>query len=493
MAKKVTTLFIRDNGICIAVFNGQKIDKWAAAPLEPGLVVQGFITDLPKVAAAVRDCMKSAGIRGGKTVVGVSGVNSLYRLITLPEMPENLLAEAIRREAKRVLPVSLDEVYLSYQEVPAISKGEKRLFLATYPKNTTEAVVKTARLAGLDPYLMDLAPLALARIPDEPRAIIVHARGTHADILIIEDRMPQLIRVLALSADTASLAEKLPGISEELSRTVIFYNSSHAERPLNPSVPLFVSGELASSPESWPQLVGRLNFPVSLLTTGFVIPDGMPENDFMINVGLALKEIAAENARPNASFINFNILPEVYRPRRVNLSYVIWPVLGIIVIASLIYGATFVSRAAKDTEVLRQQAAQGAPCIAEQRQKLAALKSDVEKLRPKVAPLDAEKAQYDAITGIFTSTLSGLNANRDKVDSDMSQRVVGMLPFNKSDLGLLSVTHDGSEISITGNAAHESHIFSYGRKLRESGGINAVIVQSIQAIEGGYTYKLLLR
>jgi Tfp pilus assembly PilM family ATPase len=38
-------------------------------------------------------------------------------------MPDALLGEAVRREAKRVLPVSLDDVNLSYQAVPSANKG----------------------------------------------------------------------------------------------------------------------------------------------------------------------------------------------------------------------------------------------------------------------------------------------------------------------------------------------------------------------------------
>jgi type IV pilus assembly protein PilM len=495
MAKKITTLFIRDEGIYVAVLNGQKIEKWASSPLEAGLVVQGLITDEAKVAASVRDLMKNEQIRGGKTVVGVSGANSLYRMITLPEMPDALLAEAVRREAKRVLPVSLDEVYLSHQEVPSVSKGEKRLFLVTYPKNTTDAVIKTSRLAGIDPYLMDLAPLALARIPDEPRAIIVNARGSHADIIVLEDKLPQLIRVLSLSAEAGTLQEKLPGVTEELARTVIFYNSSHAEKPLNQTVPLFVCGELCEFPETWPQLVGRLNFPVSALHSSIEIPEGMPGSDFMVNIGLGLKEFAVERSATNASIINLNILPEVFHPKKVPVSSVLLPVIAVVGVGLLAYMATFVIRATNDTKVLRQQVASGAPAIAAQQQKIVSLKSDLDKLTPQIAPLDAQITQLNSTASIFTSTMSSLETNRTKLYSDMNERVIGKLPFNKHNLTLLNVTVDTGTFSINGIAQNEDYIFDYTRKLRESGGISEVLITSIQYNKdaNNYTFDLVIK
>jgi type IV pilus assembly protein PilM len=469
MAKKITTLFIRDSGIYIAVVNGQRVDKWASGPLEPGLVSQGLVTDEPKVAAAIRDLMKQHQIGGGKAVIGVSGVSSLYRVITLPEMPDALLGEAVRREAKRVLPVSLDEVYLSFQEVPAVSKGEKRLFLATYPRNITDTMVRTARLAGLTPYLMDLAPLALSRIPDEPRSIVINARGDHADIIVIEDRLPQLIRVLSLPAEAASITEKLPGITEELNRTIIFYNSSHSEKPVNQSVPLFVCGELADNKEIWPQLVGRLNFPVSALPPTLEIPEGFPVNEFMVNIGLALKESAGERTGTNFSTVNLNILPEGYQPKKIPLSTVLVPVFLVIGIGILVYMATFVFRSRSDTAGLRKQVTASQAPIAVQTERITFIKGEIDQLTPQNAPVDDQVAKLNATAAIFTSTMTELESNRAKIDSDMHDKVIGKLPGNKDSLGLTSVTHDGTVITINGVASDESYIFSYARSLREAG------------------------
>jgi type IV pilus assembly protein PilM len=501
MAKKITTLFVRDNGIYLAVLNGQRIEKWAFGQLEPGLVKQGLVTDEPKVSAAVRDLMQQHKISGGKAVVGVSGVNSLYRMITLPEMPDSLLGEAVRREAKRVLPVSLDDVYLSYQEVPAVSKGEKRIFLTTYPRNNTDAMVRTARQAGLMPYLMDLAPLALSRIPDEPRSIIVNARGDYADIIVVEDRIPQLIRVLALPAEAGSIIEKLPGITEELNRTIIFYNSSHTEKPLNQSVPLFVSGELSENQDVWPRLVGRLNFPVSAFPATVEVPADLKVDDFMVNIGLALKEFGTERAGTGFSTINLNILPAAYHPKRVPLSSVLVPVFIVVGLGIIAYVAVLVYQASQDTKTLRQQVTSSQAPIVAQTKKIADLKAEVDKLTPQNAPVDAQVAQLNATAAIYTSTLDGVKLNRETIYTDLHDKVVGKLPGNKESLGLTSINDDGNSVNLSGVALDESYIFTYARDLRSTG--YTTVVSNITAVDTvdpetsvtstTYTFNLLLK
>ncbi len=491
MAKKITTLFVRDDSVNVLVADGPRVEKWASAPLEAGLVTQGLIADEDKVAAAIRELFKANGLRGGKVVTGIAGAGSLYRIITLPEMPDALLGEAVRREARRVLPISLDEVNLSYQAVPAAVKGERKLFLATYPKNTIEVMIRTVRKAGLDPYLMDLAPLALARVPDEARAIVVSVRSNQADIIVVEDRLPQLIRVLSLPSEAASMAEKLSGVAEELTRTVIFYNSSHAEKPITQAVPLFVCGELADDPAIWPQLAGRLNFTVALLPTPLEHGEDFPANDFMVNMGLALKEFAADRAGANFSVVNLNILPEVYHPKRIPLSYVLIPVLAVIGIGVIAYMASFVVRSRADTNRLQDELAKSEPPIAQQTQRIAELKAEVTRVTPLAAPIDAQIAQINATTAVHKSTMAGLLANRTKVDSDLKDRAVGLLPANRANLSLAEVSHDGAVISIAGTAAQEDYIFQYSRKIRETG--IGVLVSSIQFDGSAYTFNLVVK
>jgi type IV pilus assembly protein PilM len=341
MAKKVTTLFIRDTVINLLVMNGQRVEKWASLPLEPGLVSQGLIVDEAQVADKVKQLFKETGAKANKVITALSGHDSLYRIITLPELPEAILPEAVKREARRTIPTPLEEVYYSYQRLSA-PRGEGRVFLVTFPRNLGDALVKTLHQAGIRPYIMDLAPLALCRIPNEPRAIIVNARLEHLDVMVIADRLPQVIRRLSLPGEAASLEERLPLIAEEFTRTIAFYNSSHIEKPLDSTVPVFVCGDLAAVPESWPSVVGLAGYQVSLLPSPVETPEGFNPNEFMVNIGLALKELLPEKGEANFSIVNFNALPQVYVPPRFSIARVLIPVGVVVGIGLIIFGVIFI-------------------------------------------------------------------------------------------------------------------------------------------------------
>jgi len=484
MAKKIKTLFISDNAVNLVVVEKKRVKKWASLPLESGLVSQGLVQDEAKVADEVTKLFKLAKVGARRVIAGLSGVNSLYRLISLPELPEAILPEAVRQEARRVIPVPLDEVYLSYQLLPA-AMGETRIFLATFPRNEADVLIRTLRRAGVEPYLMDLAPLALCRTLDEPRAIIVNARLDHLDVVIMEDRLPQLIRTLSLPVEAASLSERLPAITEEVDRTVAFYNSSHKEKPLDSSVPMFVCGDPVQAPESWQSLAGKLKCPVSILPSPVGSPDSFDPNEYMVNIGLALKELLPQGEGANFSLVNFNALPEVYLPRRLHLSSILVPIGLIIGIGLLVYMGFLVRNKADYTSVLRSQLTPVESRITQEQKKIEMLQGQVKEVEAGIAPVQA-------VAKIFDTTFTSLELGREGVDRELTD-IVNLLPGTVS---LTEVNHGGNSVTVCGIAPDEDDIFRYARDLRSK--FASIAISSIKAREDdeglitGYDFELLL-
>jgi type IV pilus assembly protein PilM len=473
MAKKVTTLFIRDTSINLLVMNGQRVEKWASLPLEPGLVSQGLIVDEAQVADKVKQLFKETGAKANKVITALSGHDSLYRIITLPELPDAILPEAVKREARRTIPTPLEEVYFSYQRLSA-PRGEGRIFLVTFPRNLGDALVRTLHQAGVRPYIMDLAPLALCRIPNEPRAIIVNARLEHLDVMVIADRLPQVIRRLSLPGEAASVEEKMPLIAEEFTRTIAFYNSSHIEKPLDSTVPVFVCGDLAAVPESWPSVVGLAGYPVSLLPSPVEIPEGFNPNEFMVNIGLALKELVSEKGEANFSLVNFNALPQVYVPPRFSIARVLIPVGVVIGIGLIIFGVIFVQNNRAHTAELRSN--------------LAVVQNSVTQKQSEIATLGAQVGSLEATAGELDTRITTMEQGRVMFHEDLTQ----IVELAAEQVSLSGVSDGGSSVTVSGSASSEDNIFSYARALREGGRFSEVWIESITSDATGFSFVLAL-
>jgi type IV pilus assembly protein PilM len=486
MAKKVSTVFVRDDAINLLVMRGERVEKWASLPLEAGLVNHGLITDPARVAERLKELFKLKKVPMGRVIAGISGHNSVFRIITLPELPDDVLPEAVKREAKRAIPVPLEEVYLSYQTIPTI-RGETLVFLAAFPRNIVDTLRQTLQRAGLNPYVMDLAPLALCRTANLPRSIIVNDRADNLDIIVMADRIPQLIRRLSLPSEEESPAERLATITEEVDRTIAFYNTGHQAEPLDAKVPMLVGGDLARTPEKWQALANRTSHPVSILPAPVEAPEGFDASDYMVNIGLALKELLTEKGESNHSLININTLPEVYKPKPVRARNVAAPLFITIGLAIIIGIAFLVFNKMSYIDTLNEELAPLQDLVAERTGEIAELQASIDEITPQLTELGNAAT---ALNGTFVD----LSNARLKMNSDVSQ-IVNLLPGTMT---LTTVNHVGDAINVIGLSPTEAGVFSYARALRNGDRFPTVVISSIEAIVENeqvvrYKFEFLLR
>ena len=477
MAREVATIHIDSSAIWVLVAKGRQLRKWANMPLEPGMVKDGVIQDEDAVASKVRDLWKKQRIGRRRVVAGISGINCLYRLIALPELSASILPEAVKREASRTLGVPMEQLHLSWQTLPSI-RDETLVYLAASPKNSVDSVISTLRKAGLDPYLMDLKPLAMARVATEPKAIIIDLQPASFDVVVTVEGIPHVVRSLALAPES-SLEEKLPVVKGELDRAITFYNSSHADKPIEPSVPLLVCGELAQQEDAWNLLLGRQSRPVQALPLPMETPKDFPPGQYVANIGLAIKELlASEKGAIAYSLVNFNALPEVYIPKRRPLSQILLVPAIIVGIALVAWAVNFNINVQPETSALRAQLA------ALDRMALVQLAQAKD-----VIALGKEVSSVEATADAFTSTLNSFTDGRGVITQDLSQ-INAALSAGGITLG--GVAHTGGEVTVTGLAADQNAVLNFARYLRGSGRFNLVVITEMQKDEAGTSFALML-
>jgi type IV pilus assembly protein PilM len=471
MADKVMTLYFKDTGIKLLIARGKKTEQWASVSLEPGLVVGGVIANETTVADKVREIFATIKhsaltdlISGkGKLIVGLSGRDSLYRVISLPVLEKSLLPEAVKREAARVLPVALDQLYLAYQRIPG-GENETRIFLVAFPKNSTDVLLKTLRLAGVTPRMLDLAPLALCLSVNEPMAIIADASLDTLNIMVMVDRVPQVIRSISLQSEGKKISENMAIISEEFSRTVAFYNSSHQQAPLSNDVPVFVSGDLAAAFDTWKILVGKMNSKVAVLPLAVQYPEDFPANDFTVNLALAAKVLALDKVRGNYSLVNLNAMPESAKAQPINPYRILVPVVAVVGIVLVIIMWNNLQSTRKNTPVLQTQVTAKQALITSNNKAVADLTQQNRVTESQIAPIVAS-AQ------IFPAKLSNMAAARALTQTQIG-KILSLRPLTVSFSG---ISYIGAADSVTGTSGTSADVLSYAQALRDTGDFTTVV------------------
>jgi type IV pilus assembly protein PilM len=465
VAKKIVTLYIDDTSLRLLVTHGKQIRAWAELPLEPGLVKNAVVIEEAEVATKIKQLFKAQKIKSRKVVVGVSGLHCLSRPITLPQLPKAMLAEAVRQEAKKVLPVPPEQLYLSWLPIPA-PEEKTRVFLVAIPRSTADTLLKVLHQAGLKPYFIDLKPLLLARAVKEATAIIADAQSTEFDIVIMADGVPQPVRTVSLPSEAVSWEKKLPMIQEELDRTIEFYNSNNPENPLASTVPIFVSGELANEPKLCQSLSNELGHPVLPLPSPLECPSGLDPNRYMANIGLALQRLSPEK-EAGPSVANINVLPTPYQANRPSLTKVLAIPSAAIAIGLLVFLVMVIQQASADTDLLQRQLDSMSQEVS-QKQALAV----------DIARLGRQVADTELLLDSFTTALGNLDKQSNGVNGNLKM-TMSSLPGNMS---LTRIDYANNMLIITGRSPSEKGVLSYLEKLNSSGKFAEITISNMTRI-----------
>jgi Tfp pilus assembly protein PilN len=312
------TLNISNSSLKVLSVKGRRVNQWGSLPLAAGLVKDGLILQPKAIGEAIDTLFKATKIPRERVITSLTALSFTYRFLSMPRIKPALLEEAIHLAARKEIPLPLDELYLSWQVVG--SQGdEQNFFVVGVPRNLINTLKQTLTMARLEPYIMDLKPLALARAAQRGQAIIASLEPDCFDIVLVTRGIPAIMHTVSPKGEGATLEDNIRRLTDEIAKTVVFHQNQHPGDPLSPATPLLLAGELAT--EATTGLVqAELEYPVEPLVPPLECPASLPVAAFVTNMGLALKKIpqktTATGDENRFHDININLLAVKYRQAR---------------------------------------------------------------------------------------------------------------------------------------------------------------------------------
>jgi hypothetical protein len=151
--------------------------------------------------------------------------------------------------------------------------------------------LKAIAAAGAKPRSMDIKPLALVRAVGRSEAIIADLEPETLDVIVVRGGIPATIRTVGVRREIDTVEDKVHRLGEDLARTVKFHSDTHPQEPLEPSTPIYLTGSLAQEVASSGVVEASVRYPVEPLVPALDCPPDLPLATFMVNIGLALKEL----------------------------------------------------------------------------------------------------------------------------------------------------------------------------------------------------------
>ena len=291
--QETVTVNIEERNLRLLTVKGGEVTKWGRMPLETGLVENGLVRDPARVGLALEALFAEQEVpkKGVITSLTVIGLGSTSQIFELPKMNPSLLKDAIGHEARRAMPVPVEELYLCHQII-----GEKgdvwQVYVLGAPRDLVNAHISAFQMAGIQLKAMDLKPLALVRAVNRRNAVIADLEDESLHVIVVKDAIPDITRSAVLHREPLDPQQKARRLIEEVIRTIDFYNHSHPDKLLEHTVPVFLTGELTSIPSVNQIIRTEMGYTIEMPQPPLAYPGSLPLPTFMVNMGLALKKEA---------------------------------------------------------------------------------------------------------------------------------------------------------------------------------------------------------
>lgn len=465
MAKKITSLYINDKSIRLMVTSGRRISKLAEVPLDIDLENVSDEDKEMELVEKIKHLFSANKISPNSFIFGMSGLHSLSRPVVLPLLPKAMQEEAMTREAKRLLPVTPEQLHISWQIVSS-DESRMRAFIVALPRQTTNNLLHALDQAGLRPYLMDIKPLALARLIKEETAILIDAQETEFDIIILSEGFPQPMRTVSFPHDSLSYQEKLAIVKDELRRTVQFYNSNNPEKILPEETIVYISGEMADNPDSFESLSRELGYTVAPLTSPLKCPKQLDPSHYLVNVGLTLKELPRESG---SLLANINTLPGDYLPKPMSRDRLLAIPAAVAAIGVVVAFIFIIQNTAGNIKATNEEIDANNFIITKKQ-------AEKQKILENIDVLEEQIADLEIINDSFTIAYETISLSSDVVNDDINAVVDNVI----SGIELGSIAHVGNALHIVGSSPTEKEILEYARNLDETNRFDEVVVTAIK-------------
>ncbi|MFC2005260.1 type IV pilus biogenesis protein PilM [Chloroflexota bacterium] len=459
------TLEISSTDIRLMEVSGGKVEKWASRSLESGMFEEEVIIDPRALGAAVKQLMDSSGIKEKKIIASVSGLYSLSRVVTIATpLEQSVTEQAVLEATEEVMPLSEEEMYFSWQTV-APGEGGQQVLVVGVPRDVIDSEVQALRAVGINPSILDIKTLALARAVNREQALILNIDTLSFDIVIVVSGVAEVLRTIAWQMEDLSVEERVEHLVSALGLTVSFYDSHHPNFPLDPATPLIVTGQMSGNLALVEQLQDEVEYAIEPLAPPLEYPEHLPISQYAVNVGLALKATATSRinigfrlksreapkdvGQSGYSIPDINLLPQVYRAWRPSARQT-YSFLAVAVVLALLFPLYQLTTAAMaETTALKQR--------------YTAINSVLDQRKAELSrrePLQAAINEYNSIVAMGGSFIEDLEVIRSLAE--------------ELDIEVASITLGGSNIFFTCQAPDYIIFREFLTALEESGRVSSV-------------------
>ena len=205
----------------------------AGAP--PGSMQGSRVLDPAAVGQALRQLVARSEITTSRALIAAGDAVASYRVMSFPlSATEADIDAAVRIQ----LDLGSNKMAHRHFEVPAAASNERAVFAAVWDRPQVTAIAEAIRLAGLEPAVVDLKSLCVARALTRDSCLLVDLTSAPAEVLLIDQHVPRVWH-----AFNAAMNGDLPRSLLEALQPVLGFSRRSGGAGFGPGSPILVRAD----------------------------------------------------------------------------------------------------------------------------------------------------------------------------------------------------------------------------------------------------------
>lgn len=183
---------------------------FASERLSQGVFNDGEIVNEQIMIAAIKRARTKAGISAKNVICSLPESKSFLRIVTIPQMSNEEVSEAIKWEIEAVIPLSIDQVYYDWQILDhqlTKNKNQMDVIIVAVSQRYINTYTEVLKSAGLSAYGFELESVAetTSLLREDERGIttmIIDIGDKSTSFVITVDNIPVFTSSIPLSAES---------------------------------------------------------------------------------------------------------------------------------------------------------------------------------------------------------------------------------------------------------------------------------------------------
>jgi hypothetical protein len=256
--------------------------KCAEAPAPAGSMAGGAVEDSGSLASLLRQLVARVEIKETRAMVVASDALASFRVLSFPK---DTSEPSIDAHVRSQLPMEGSRMGMQRQEL-TVNGGDRTVYAVAYDRAKIQMLAATLRLAGLEPTVVELKSLCIARMA-QPSACVVIDLGDPAEIFIIDGSLPRLWHTFR--ADPHAPGEVTASLTTAVHAALGYYRRQPEGSGFSTSAPILISTDNGFPSRIAAGLESAVGHPVAPVPAPPRVPPEIRHGSFMACLGLIMR------------------------------------------------------------------------------------------------------------------------------------------------------------------------------------------------------------